>query len=161
MKIYLGSDHAGFKLKSKIEDFLRSNGYDVIDCGANTYNEEDDYPDYIKLAAEEVSENPYTVKGIIFGGSGQGEAMVANKYPHVRCAVFYGPRIALGDIDIKRDTNHDPYVLLRLSREHNDANMLSLAARFITEEEAIQAVHEWLTTTFKGEQRHLRRINKF
>lgn len=161
MKIYLGSDHAGFTLKSKIEDVLIKLGHEVIDCGAHEYIPEDDYPDYIKRVAEEVSENPQTTKGIIFGGSGQGEAMVANKFKNIRCTVFYGPRPAIDEVDIKRDTSHDPYVMLRLSREHNDANVLSLGARFLTDEEAIHAVNEWLSTSFKAEERHVRRINKF
>lgn len=161
MTIYLGSDHAGFALKSKVEDFLISLGHQVFDLGAHEYISEDDYPDYIKKVAEKVSEKPHTVKGIVFGGTGQGEAMVANKYKNVRCTVFYGPKVAMGEVDIKRTTDHDPYVLLRLSREHNDANMLSLGTRFLTEAEAIHAINEWLSTSFKSDERHLRRINKF
>lgn len=155
MKIYLATDHAGFELKEKLKEFLTEQGYDVEDCGAFEMNSDDDYPDFIKIAAKKVSAcehgNPLTSSGqkqcvgIVFGGSGQGEAMVANRYKHVRAAVYYGgaPKI------------------ITLSREHNDANILSLGARFVTEGEAKKAVALWLKTPFTKKERHLRRIHKF
>lgn len=119
-------------------------GYTVADMGAHQLDPNDDYTDFIQLVATEVSHDPSGCKGIVLGGSGQGEAMVANRYPNVRCTVFYG-----GNID-----------LIRLSREHNNANVLSLGARFLTLEEAKSAVKLWLETAYSGDERHERRIKK-
>lgn len=157
MKIYLGTDHAGFELKEKVKAFLQEKGYEVVDCGAYSYNKDDDYPEFIAKAAEDVSKN-FGDKGIVFGGSGQGEAIVANKYKNVRCALFYAPSVAQGVIDVTGKTSNDPFEILRLAREHNDANMLSLSSRFLKEEEAIRAVEIFLQTPFKGEERHRRRV---
>ncbi len=143
MKIYIGTDHAGFELKQKLVPFIQSLGHEAIDFGAHEYNEVDDYPDFITPVAKEVSANP-AARGIILGGSGQGEAMTANKFPHVRAAVYYG-----GTFDI-----------VRLSREHNDANILSLGARFLSEDEAKEAVRIWLNTPFPCDERHVRRLEK-
>lgn len=143
MKIFLGADHAGFELKEKIKEFLAGLGHEIIDHGAFEFKADDDYPDFIRLAAEAVSKDLES-RGIIFGGSGQGEAMVANRYKGVRAAVYYG-----GTEEI-----------IKLSREHNDANVLSLGARFIDEKTAKDAVKLWLETSFNGEERHKRRIAK-
>lgn len=140
--IYLASDHAGFELKEKVKEFLKAEGYEVEDCGAYKIDPADDYPDFISKAAEGVSKDPQS-KAIIFGGSGQGEAIVANKFPNVRAAVFYG--------------NAD---MVALTREHNDANVLSLGARFLTADEAIEAAKLFLETPFTEEERHVRRIEK-
>lgn len=140
--VYLASDHAGFELKEKVKEFLKAEGYEVEDFGAHEFNKDDDYPDFISKAAEAVSKDPNS-KAIIFGHSGQGEAMVANKFPNIRAAVFYG--------------NAD---MILLTREHNDANILSLGARFLTEDEAFEAVKLWLETPFTEEERHVRRIEK-
>lgn len=140
--IYLATDHAGFELKEKVKEFLKAEGYEVEDCGAFELDPNDDYPDFISKAAEAISKDPQS-KAIIFGGSGQGEAIVANKFPNVRAVVFYG--------------NAD---MISLTREHNDANILSLGARFLTEDEAIEAVKLWLETPFTEEERHTRRIEK-
>lgn len=142
--IYLASDHAGFELKEKLKAYLRELGYEVKDFGAFALDAADDYPDFIALAAQAVSEDPDNSRAIILGGSGQGEAMVANRFSGVRAAVYYG-----GDEKI-----------IALSREHNDANVLSLGARFLTEEEAKRAVKLLLETPFSGEERHARRIKK-
>ena len=142
MKVYLATDHAGFELKEKVKEFLQDDGYEVKDFGAYEFDKNDDYPDFISKAAEAVSKDPQS-RGIILGGSGQGEAMVANKFPNVRAVVYYG--------------NMD---MIPLTREHNDANVLSLGARFLTEDEAIEAVKLWLETPFTDEERHVRRIEK-
>lgn len=143
MTIYLAADHAGFELKEHLVTYVRDTlGYDVHDCGAYTFAPEDDYPEYIKIAAEAVSENPNETRAIILGGSGQGEAMVANRFPNVRATVYYG----------------GPQDIITLSREHNNANILSLGARFMTTTEAEQAVSLWLRTSFTPEERHERRI---
>ncbi|MBI2024738.1 MAG: RpiB/LacA/LacB family sugar-phosphate isomerase [Candidatus Harrisonbacteria bacterium] len=155
MTIFLASDHAGFGLKEKIKKFLTEKGYQVNDFGAASYNESDDYPDFVRKAAEAVSEcvqsGPSTSSGskqcfgIVLGGSGQGEAMVANRYKGVRAAVLY-----------KFDR-----AIIKLSREHNDANVLAIGARFLGERKALKAVELWLKTPFSGEERHKRRISKF
>lgn len=144
MRIFIGSDHAGFELKGKLMAYLLGEGHDVQDKGAFKYEGEDDYPDFISAVAKEVSLRPEEVRGIILGGSGQGEAIDANRFPHVRAAEYYG----------------GPIEIVKLSREHNDANILSLGARFMTEQEAKDAVKLWLATPFSGDERHVRRINK-
>lgn len=151
MKIYVGSDHAGFGLKGQLVPYLQSLGHEVIDLGAHEYDEEDDYPELISLVAKEVSLRPNEVKGIVLGGSGQGEAMVANRFRDVRCSVYYG---------MARSLVEGGETIIELSREHNDANMLSLGARFITEEDMKSAVKAWLETPFTGDERHKRRIAK-
>lgn len=142
-KILIATDHAGFELKGKLIVFLESLGYEVKDFGAYSYNINDDYPDFMIPLAKEVSENP-DLRAIIIGGSGQGEAIVANRFKRVRCAVYYG-----GDMRI-----------INFSREHNDANVLSLGARFLKEEEAEKAIKVWLETDFSNEMRHISRIEK-
>ena len=143
MRIFIGSDHAGFELKQKLISFVESLGYEVIDKGAFAFDEHDDYPDFIVPVAKEVAKDPSS-RGIIIGGSGQGEAIAANRVKGARAAVFYG-----GPLDI-----------VELSREHNDANILSLGARFVSEGEAETAVQLWLETEFSGDERHARRIKK-
>lgn len=143
MRIYIGSDHAGFELKQKLVSFVESLGHEVIDKGAFALNEHDDYPDFVVPVAEEVAKDSSS-RGIILGGSGQGEAIAANRVSGARAAVFYG-----GPLDI-----------VELSREHNDANILSLGARFVSEGEAETAVQLWLETEFSGDERHARRIKK-
>ncbi len=143
MKIYIGSDHAGFEMKKSLISFLLDGELEVYDCGPRTYNHEDDYPDYISTVAEAVS-NDSQSRGIVIGWSGQGEAIVSNRFPNVRCALYYG------------GTKH----AVTLSREHNDSNMISLGAHFMTMKEAKEAVALWLNTKFSGEERHIRRIKK-
>lgn len=145
MTIYFATDHAGFELKEKLVAYVRDVlGYEVVDCGAHEHTPGDDYPDFIRIAADAVSKNEHGSKAVILGGSGQGEAIVANKFPYVRAIVYYG-----GNTDI-----------IRLSREHNDSNILSLGARFVTVTEAEEAVSLWLSTPFREEERHVRRIGK-
>ena len=158
-KIYLASDHAGFELKEKIKEYLEEKEYKIEDVGAHEYNASDDYPDFIKLAAQEVSKDFNNVCAIIFGGSGQGEAMVANRFPKVRCAVFYGGKPPTQELNIEGKTSDDPLDFIKLSRTHNDTNMLSLGARFVTFEEAKKAIDLWLNTDFEG-GRHERRVEK-
>lgn len=147
MKIYLASDHAGYELKEKIQEFLYSKGYKVEDMGPHEVDPKDDYPDLVYPVAKKVSENPGSY-GIIFGKSGQGEAMVANKVPGVRAAVYYGPSTGSG------------LEIIKLSREHNDSNILSIGAGFVSEDEAKKVVDVWLNTVFTGKERHVRRIEK-
>lgn len=141
--IYIASDHAGFALKEEIRHFLVEQGYPVADLGPNREARDDDYPDFIRPVAEHVAREE-NAKGIVFGGSGEGEAIVANRVPGVRAVVWYG----------KNDR------IITLSREHNDANILAIGARFISTEEVKQAILLWLKTPFSHEPRHQRRIDK-
>lgn len=159
MKVYLGTDHAGLELKNKIKDFLEKKGYEVVDYGPFEYDKNDDYPDFVGRAAEGVSKDPGS-RGIVLGGSGQGEAMVSNKYKGVRCAVFYTPAIPPGAADAEGRRSEDPFEMIRLTREHNNANMLSLGARFLKEEDMLKAVELFLELPFPGDERHQRRIDK-
>lgn len=152
MLIHLAADHAGFDLKEKLKIYLKELGYKVKDHGAFEYNEKDDYPDFIRFAAEAVSKNSEIDRAVVLGGSGQGEAMFANRFKGVRAAVFYG-FYPIGDLVSK-------YKIIKLSREHNNANILSLGARFLSEEEAKEAVKIWLKTPFSEDTRHQRRIKK-
>lgn len=143
MKIFLASDHAGFELKQKLIDHLHAKGHEVEDCGPARLNPADDYPDYITPCARKVADTEGAM-GVIAGMSGQGEAMAANRVRGVRAAVYYG-----GPADI-----------LRLSRQHNDANILSFGAHFVSAEEAAKALEVWLSTRFMHDERHQRRILK-
>ncbi|MFO7555733.1 MAG: ribose 5-phosphate isomerase B [Desulfobacterales bacterium] len=138
-RIALGSDHAGYKLKKTIKKHLKSKAYTVVDFGTNS-DEPVDYPDYVRPAAESVSKGENDL-GIVFGGSGNGEAMVANKVKRIRCGLCWNEESA------------------RLTKEHNNANMIALGERMLSEEEAVRIVDAWLNAEFKG-GRHLRRIEK-
>ena len=151
MKIFIGTDHAGYVLKERLVTFLKAEGYEVIDKGAYDYDEHDDYPDFVIPVAQEVSKDSNNVKGIIIGATGQGEAIAANKFPHVRTIVYYG--------EGKCVVNDEANIIVR-SREHNNSNILSLGARFLTEEEMVIAVDLWLKTPYTGTERHVRRLAK-
>ena len=142
MNILLASDHAGFELKEFLSNHLIQLGYNVEDCGAHEMDSTDDYPDFIIPAARKVA-NDIDSRGIIMGGSGQGEAIAANRIKGVRAAVYYD-----GPLDI-----------VKLSRSHNNANILSFGARFISNEKATETVTIWLNEPFEG-GRHQKRINK-
>ena len=142
-KIFLGADHAGFELKEHVKKYLLQHGIKVEDKGVFHFNKQDDYPDFIMPVAEEVAKNPNN-KGIIFGASGQGEAIAANRIKGVRAALYYGNNMEI----------------VKLSRTHNNANILSLGAKFLTKDEAVKAVKLWLNTEFSDESRHIRRIKK-
>ena len=159
MKIYLASDHAGFFLKEKIKAFLTEKGFQIEDCGANRFDKDDDYPDFIAKTAQLVSKDPST-KAIIFGSSGQGEAITANKFKNVRAVIFYTPVIPVQNVDVTGRTSQDQFEMIRLTRLHNDSNILSLGAAFLTEIDAKRAVEIWLETPFSNEERHKRRIEK-
>ncbi len=158
--IYLAADHAGFDLKEKVKEHLKENGLEFQDLGAFSLDKNDDYPDFIRKAAEAVSKDPENSRGIIFGGSGQAEAMVANKFPGVRCALFYAPVAPYAAADVTGRKSEDLFEMIRLTREHNDANILSIGARFVTEKNALQAVKFWLESPFSNAQRHVRRLKK-
>lgn len=159
MKVYLATDHAGLEIKNKVIEYLKELGHEPEDCGAFEYDKDDDYPDLISKAALKVSENPESF-GIIFGGSGQGEAIVANKFKNVRCALFYSPALPAQAIDINGNKSSDEFEMLKLTRAHNDSNMLSIGTRFLNEEQILKAVKIFLESPFPGDERHKRRIEK-
>lgn len=160
MKIYLACDHAGFTLKNMLLEQLPLLGHEVTDCGAFELDPEDDYPDYVKPLAESVLADEGSL-GIICAGSGQGEAMCANRMPGIRAAVFYGPMPAHESLSREGGYEHDGYDAVRLSRRHNDANILSIGSRFVSPSQADEAVRTFLTTEFTGDERHVRRLGKF
>lgn len=159
MKIALSADHTGFELLPKIAEYLESSGHEVLNDGPKVANPEDDYPDLIRPAAEAVSSGQADAL-IIVGGSGQGEAMAANRFKGVRCAVFYSPAAAKQAVDAEGDVELDPYEIVVLSRRHNLANGLSLASRFLTPEEMFKAIEVWLSTPLGDSERHVRRAAK-
>ena len=142
-EIHLATDHAGFEHKNEIREWLRSEGFIVTDHGAYVHHPEDDFPDFISLAAAAVSKNPNSA-AIIFGGSGQGEAILANRFPRVRTAVYYG----------------GPEEIISLSRTHNNANVLSIGARFVSIDEAKKAIWQWLHTEKSSQEKYERRNKK-
>ncbi len=163
MKIFIGADHVGFGLKEELKKYLPELGlgYEVIDVGNFKYDPDDDYPDYCSSVAENVVGNKNEGSfGIIIGGSGQGEVMCANRLPGARAAVFYSEAIAQTAIDIYGEKSEDPYEIIKLARVHNDANILSLSARFLNFDQIKFAVELFLKTEFTGEERHKRRIEK-
>ena len=148
MKVFIASDHAGFSLKTTLVEYLREQGHEVTDMGAHELRPDDDYPDFIAPCASRVADEEGAF-GIVIGWSGHGEAMVANRVGGVRAINFYGldPR--------------EGYDIVRLGREHNDANVLSLGAHFVSSEQAVRAVCLFLETPFSGDVRHVRRLRKF
>lgn len=144
MIIHLATDHAGLVHKEAVSLWLKAEGFVVVDHGAVSLNAEDDYNDFICLAAKAVSSNPLNNHAIIFGGSGQGEAMQANRFLGVRAAVYYGSNETIPG----------------LSRMHNDANVLSIGARFVSIDEAKKVIWDWLHTAALTDDKYLRRNNK-
>jgi ribose 5-phosphate isomerase B len=173
MKISIASDHAGFELKAFLVAELGVRGHEVVDHGAHEFSPNDDFPIYIEKVAADVSryeeakkngdQTTHTVHGeprqdrevagIVIGGSGQGEAMAANKLPHVRAVVAYGGQEVGGSLELIEQ-------IVRLSRQHNDSNVLSLGARFMNQAEALRAVELWLETDFLTDDKYARRIEE-
>ena len=159
MKIALSTDHAGFEPLKYLQAYLEDLGHHCHYFGPSSFSAHDDFPKFIKPAAKAVAEGQCE-RGIIMGGSGQGEAMVANRFPGVRCAVYYGPAVPKRPIDADGRTSHDSFSIVRLSRQHNDANMLSLAARFVDLEQMKAVVKLWLETDFNAGADYARRIKE-
>jgi ribose 5-phosphate isomerase B len=165
MKIYIGCDHTGYELKEKLKKYLADLelGYEVIDKGPFKLDADDDYPDFVRPVAEAVAgdaKEGVQSFGIIMGGSGQGEAMCANRVPGARAAVFYSEALPQASIDISGEKSTDPYEIIKLARIHNNANILSLSIRFLAEDQIKFAIELFLRTEFKNEGRHVRRIQK-
>lgn len=142
MLIYIGADHRGFNLKEVLKKYLKDNGYEVVDVGAASYNQSDDYPDYSAAVALRVSQNPSASRGIIVCGSGVGADIVANKFPKVRSSLVVSPDQAF------------------MARNDDDANILTLPAEFVDENLGRMIVASWMQTSFSGEERHKRRVQK-
>ncbi len=141
--IYLATDHRGYELKEKIKQWLDEWKLEYVDCGALAYDPEDDYTDFVAIAATKIAQDPIQNRGIILGATGQGEAMVANRRRGVRAAVYYG----------------GPKEIITMSREHNAANVLSIGASFVGED-IKEMLKLWLDAKFSEEERHIRRISK-
>lgn len=141
MRIFLGSDHAGFELKARLVERLRDLGHEPVDCGPHAYDPADDYPPYVMAAAAATAQAPGSL-GIVIGGSGNGEAIAANKVRGVRCALAFSEETA------------------RLGREHNDANVLSLGARMYDADTAVRFAEIFVATPFSHDPRHVRRIGQ-
>jgi ribose 5-phosphate isomerase B len=139
MRVFLGSDHAGFELKEHLVGWLAANGHDPVDCGPGEFDAADDYPPFVLRAAERTVAEPGSL-GIVIGGSGNGEAIAANKVEGVRAALVWNEDTA------------------RLGREHNDANVIGIGARMHDLDTATRFVELFLTTPFSTEERHARRI---
>jgi ribose 5-phosphate isomerase B len=140
MRVHLGSDHAGFELKAHLTTWLHDERYEVVDHGPVDYDRVDDYPPFVLRAAAAAVNDPGSL-AVVIGGSGNGEAMAANKVPGVRAALAWNDDTA------------------ELAREHNDANVVSIGARMHTVDEATSLVERFLTTPFSGDPRHQRRID--
>ncbi len=160
MKIFLAGDHAGFRLKTMLFEHLQLLGHEVEDMGPAQLDPEDDYPDFVMPLAKAVAQNP-DMFGIICAGSGQGEAMCANRVPGIRAAVYYGKMEVTGALDSEGAHSEDGYDAVRLPRKHNNANVLSIGARFVSPMDAEEAVRVFLSTEFSDDERHARRLAKF
>lgn len=157
MDVFLATDHAGFALKERVKAFLWSQAPAIYvhDFGPYVYDPQDDYPDTIQLAMLGLQNKILhgdDARGIIFGGSGQGEAMCANRFQNIRATVYYGRGLRAEDGTV--------YDIIRLSREHNNANVLSIGARFVDTDKIMMAINQWLNTPFSEDERHTRRIEK-
>jgi ribose 5-phosphate isomerase B len=139
MRVYLGSDHAGFELKAALVAWLADNGHEPVDCGPTEYDPDDDYPAFCIAAAERTVADAGSF-GVVLGGSGNGEQIAANKVAGARATLCWSTEIAA------------------LARQHNDANVLSIPARFMSEEELVVILRTFLETPFSGDERHVRRL---
>jgi len=139
VRVYLGSDHAGFELKTSLIEWLTQAGHDPVDCGPSSYQPDDDYPVYVMRAASKAVADPGSL-GIVIGGSGNGEQIASNKIRGVRAALAWSAETA------------------RLARQHNDANVLSLGAREYSIEDALGFAKVFVETPFSQEPRHRRRL---
>ncbi len=140
MRVYLGSDHAGYELKNHLVEWLKAAGHEPVDCGPHLYDAQDDYPPFCLRAAERTAADPSSF-GIVIGGSGNGEQIAANKVTGVRAILAWSVETA------------------SLGREHNNANVLAVGARMHTQEEATKFIETFLNTPFSGDARHVRRID--
>jgi ribose 5-phosphate isomerase B len=153
MKIFIATDHAGFELKEKLKEYLSGIGHEVVDKGPFEFNKEDDYPDFIFPVAKAVADDVESM-GVILGGSGQGEAMCANRVKGIRAGVYYG------DVGTQVDSAGNTIDMVTSLREHNNANIISIGVRFLDEEKVKIAIKKFIETPFPEGTRHARRIKK-
>lgn len=153
--LYVAADHAGFPMKERMKPALIELGFTVEDVGADILDLEDDYVEYSRAAAKKVAADPVHTRALIFGGSGQGEAMVANRFKGVRAAVYYGEALTP-----QTDVDGVTLDIIASARAHNDANILSIGSRFVSYDECLRAARRWLVAPFSGSERHVRRIKK-
>jgi ribose 5-phosphate isomerase B len=139
MRVYLGSDHAGFEIKQHLVQWLKDAGHEPVDCGPLIYDAEDDYPPFCLRAGERTAADPESL-GVVIGGSGNGEVIAANKVKGVRAALVWSEQTAT------------------LGREHNNANVISIGARMHSKDEVTRFVEVFLATPYSGDERHSRRI---
>ncbi|MDO8620511.1 MAG: RpiB/LacA/LacB family sugar-phosphate isomerase [bacterium] len=145
MRILFAGDHAGFELKRELMAFVKTLGHEVEDCGPLSFDKTDDYPDFVIPMAKKVAGKPSTeVRGVVAAGSGQGEVIAANRVAGVRAVVYYGNNPSM----------------VKVSRDHNDSNVITIGTRFVTLEDAKEAVRLWLETPFSNDERHVRRLQK-
>jgi ribose 5-phosphate isomerase B len=140
MRVYLGSDHAGYELKQAIIEHLAAGGHEPVDCGAYVYDAEDDYPAFCIAAAQKTLDDPGSL-GIVIGGSGNGEQIAANKVPGIRCALAWSVETAT------------------LARQHNDAQVMGIGGRMHSVEEALTIIDAFLAAEWSQAPRHQRRID--
>ncbi|MBW3538127.1 RpiB/LacA/LacB family sugar-phosphate isomerase [Candidatus Parcubacteria bacterium] len=159
MKIYFGADHAGYELKSLLKRYAQELGHEVVDCGNHNFEPDDNYPDFVVPVARAMTDDDQ-IRGVVIGGSGQGEAMAANKIPLARAAVYYGAVLPKQAVDITGRVSQDKYEIIRLSRSHNDSNVLSFGARFVDPDEAKECLKIWLETPFSNTERYVKRIKQ-
>jgi ribose 5-phosphate isomerase B len=165
--IILAADHAGYAMKEQVKKLLKNSNTPlmIVDQGAEAHDATDDYPDIISRASEALQKSlqeGFRVAGIFFGGSGYGEAMVANRYSGIRAIVWYGPHSVIPELESEGTAGSDGYDIVRLARRHNNANVLSIGARFVTNSDELMRVIEiFLSTPFDDDsERHTRRIEK-
>lgn len=144
--IHLATDHAGYRYKELIKTYLEEKGYKVMDHGAHEFDPADDYPKFVNLAAEEVSKAPNDTVAIVLGASGQGEAIASSRFSNIRTTVCYGGPMAKE--------------IVKAGKEHNNANVLALGAKYIEEKDVLELVDLWLTTLFTQDERHVRRLTQ-
>ncbi|MBP6880656.1 RpiB/LacA/LacB family sugar-phosphate isomerase [Candidatus Saccharibacteria bacterium] len=159
MKLFFGADHAGFELKNLLRDYAIELGYEVEDLGAHEFDNDDNYPDFILPVARAVAKNSDSL-GVILGGSGQGEAMAANRIPGIRATTFYGPQLPVQAVDSSGRLSEDDLEMVRLSRSHNAANVLSIAGRFVAPDTAKKALKLWLGAETGVKPRYQARIDQ-
>ncbi|MBI3573688.1 RpiB/LacA/LacB family sugar-phosphate isomerase [Candidatus Kaiserbacteria bacterium] len=153
MRVVFAADHAGFPLKEILKPYVASLGYDVEDVGAHAFDKNDDYPPFMHAAAQKVAADPQGTRAVLIGASGEGEAIAANRVKGVRAVVYYGE-----PVQKQTDTDGQMLDLVTSTRNHNDANALSLGARFLSEDAAKEAVKKWLAVPFSDAERHVRRL---
>jgi len=159
MIVHVAADHAGFELKENVKSWLQDNGYEVKDHGAYEFNKDDDFVDFIFPAAHAVSDDNDS-RGILIGGSGQGEAIAANRVKGVRAVVYYGPALPITAVDASGRMSDDPYEIIRLSRTHNNSNILSVGGRFVSFDELKKVAKMWLDEPTSDLERYQSRNRK-